>query len=101
MPTHHPRPDPPPSPRLATVRHFWRIFRLLALLAIAIAAIAVALVARGDPTPMRHIHMLIATALGIGLTVLVGTGLMTLVFISNSSGHDRAAAGTHQENDKE
>lgn len=95
-----PQPDPLPSPRYSTVRRFWRIFRLLALLAIVIAAIAVALVARGDPTPMRHVHMLIATALGIGLTVLVGTGLMTLVFISNSSGHDEAAS-RNQESDKE
>jgi FtsH-binding integral membrane protein len=97
-----PQPDPIPSPRQSMMRRFWRIFRLLALLSIVIAAIAVVLVARGDPTPLRHIHMLIATALGIGLTVLVGTGLMTLVFISNSSGHDEAAAArTREENNKE
>jgi hypothetical protein len=78
------------------MRHFWRIFRLLALLSILIAGIAVVLVARGDPTV--HIHMLIATALGIGLTVLLGTGLMTLVFISSSSGHDEQVTHFHQEN---
>jgi len=101
-----PEPDPLPSPRHSTIHRFWRVFRLLALLAIVIAAIAVVLVARGDPAPMRHVHMLIATALGIGLTVLVGTALMTLVFISNSSGHDDAASRTQQarpeqESDKE
>src|SRR3954447_8743052 len=69
-----PQPDPTPSPRHLIVRRFWRIFRLLALLSIVIAAIAVILVAHGDPT--LHVHMLIATALGIGLIVLVGTGLM-------------------------
>jgi hypothetical protein len=78
------------------MRRFWRIFRLLALLSILIAGIAVVLVARGDPTV--HIHMLIATALGIGLTVLLGTGLMTLVFISSSSGHDEQVTHFHQEN---
>lgn len=93
-----PQPDPIPSPRHATMRRFWRIFRLLAVLSIVIAAIAVILVAQGDPT--IHVHMLIATALGIGLTVLVGTGLMTLVFISNSSGHDQAAARSAEEQDK-
>ena len=93
-----PQSDPIPSPRHSMMRRFWRIFRLLALLSIVIAAIAVVLVARGDPTV--HVHMLIATALGIGLTVLVGTGLMTLVFISNSSGHDEAAARGAEENDK-
>jgi hypothetical protein len=78
------------------MRRFWRIFRLLALLSILIAGMAVVLVARGDPTV--HIHMLIATALGIGLTVLLGTGLMTLVFISSSSGHDEQVTHFHQEN---
>lgn len=78
------------------MRRFWRIFRLLAVLSILIAAIAVVLVARGDPTV--HVHMLIATALGIGLTVLLGTGLMTLVFVSSSSGHDEQVTHFHQEN---
>jgi RsiW-degrading membrane proteinase PrsW (M82 family) len=93
-----PHSDPIPSPRLSTIRRFWRIFRLLLLLSIAIAAIAVVLVARGDNT--SHINMLIATALGTGFTVLVGTGLMTLVFLSASSGHDEAASHFHEENDK-
>jgi len=90
MPETGPRPDPVPRSRYSVARRFWRIFRLLALLAIAIAALAVVLVARGDPAV--HVNMLIATALGIGLTVLVGTGLMTLVFLSSSSGHDQEAA---------
>jgi hypothetical protein len=45
--------------------------------------------------------MMIATALGIGLTVLVGTGLMTLLFISNASGHDEAASRARQDKDQE
>jgi uncharacterized BrkB/YihY/UPF0761 family membrane protein len=85
-----PHPDPLPSPRHSMRRRFWRIFRLLALLSIMIAALAVLLVARGDST--LHIHMLIATALGVGLTVLLGTGLMTLTFLSSSSGHDEQVA---------
>ena len=86
MPEH----DPVPSPRHSLMRRFWRIFRLLALLSIVIAAIAVVLVIKGAGEV--HASLIIATALGIGLTVLVGTGLMTLVFLSNSSGHDDAAA---------
>ncbi len=93
-----PQPDPIPSPRHSMMRRFWRIFRLLALLSIVIAALAVYLVARGDPT--LHVHMLVATALGIGLTVLLGTGLMTLVFLSSSSGHDESAT-TRNRKDKE
>jgi hypothetical protein len=94
-----PQPDPLPSPRYSTIRRFWRIFRLLALLSIVIAAIAVVLVARGDSSV--HAHMLIATALGIGMTVLVGTGLMTLVFLSSSSGHDHLASQSPQKKDQE
>jgi hypothetical protein len=86
-----PRPDPVPSPSAAAKRRFWRLFGLLALLSAVIAAIAVLLVARGDPT--LHIHMLIATALGVGLTVLLGTGLMTLVFLSSATGHDDQVRG--------
>lgn len=82
------------------LRRFWRIFRLLALLAIVIAAVAVLLVARGDPTV--HVHMLIATALGIGLTVLLGTGLMSLVFLSSRSGHDeKATPHIHEDSEDE
>ena len=82
------------------MKRFWRIFRLLALLSIVIAAIAVVLVARGDPA--THVHMLVATALGVGLTVLLGTGLMTLVFLSSASGHDeKAAPHIHQESNEE
>lgn len=34
------------------------------------------------------IHMQIATILGVFFTIMVGTGLMALVFLSNRSGHD-------------
>ena len=85
-----PTPDPVPSPPGSLRRRFWRIFRLMLLLAIVVAVIAMILVARGDPT--LHVNMLVATGLGIFLTVLLGTSLMTLVFISADSGHDEAAA---------
>jgi len=95
-----PAHDPLPSPRQSMKRRFWRIFRLLVLLSIVIAAIAVVLVSAGDAS--FHINMMIATALGVGFTVLLGTSLMTLVFLSADSGHDeQAAAKPHQENGKE
>jgi uncharacterized membrane protein len=86
-------PHPPLAPLKA---RFLRIMRWAALFSLAIAAIAVLLVARGDEAV--HIHMLIATALGVGLSVLLGTALMTLVFLSNRYGHDRDAAD-HQDKD--
>ena len=93
-----PRPDPIPTPRQSMLLRFRRIMRLLALLSIVIAAIAVIIVARDDDTV--HVHMLIATALGVGLTVLLGTGLMALTFLSSSSGHDEEAT-RREESDKE
>ncbi|MEO6199225.1 MAG: hypothetical protein ABIO68_04740 [Sphingomicrobium sp.] len=85
-----PRPDPVPNAQLPIMRRFWRIFRLLSLFAVLVAAIAVILVSRGEKDV--HIHMLIATALGAGLVVMVGAALMSLVFLSASSGHDSEAA---------
>ena len=57
----------------------------------AVVAVLLALIwlkSFGDPVPL---HMQIATILGVGLTVLVGTGLMGLVFLSSRSGHDEQA----------
>ena len=85
-----PRPDPIPSARALILRRFTHAMKWMALLSVVVAAIAVLLVARGDSG--THIHMLIATALGVGLTVLMGTGLMVLSFLSASSGHDEHAS---------
>jgi len=84
-----PRPDPIPTPRASALRRFARIMRLMALLSIACAAVAVWAVARDDSE--LHINMLIATALGVGLTVLLGTALISLAYLSNASGHDEQA----------
>lgn len=83
----HTDPVPPIGP--LKIR-FIRVMRRAALFSVAIAALAVVLVARGDSE--LHIHMLIATALGVGVSVLLGAALMTLIFLSNSSGFDADAA---------
>ena len=79
------------------LRRFRRIMKWMALFSIAVAAIAVLLVARGDNG--THIHMMIATALGAGLSVLLAGALMSLVFLSSSSGHDDEA-NRFEEEDK-
>jgi len=82
------------------MQRFLKVFRLLALLSIVIAVIAVLLVTRGEGEV--HASLIIATALGVGLTVLLGTGLMALMFISSDSGHDDAAGGSaHDKDDDE
>lgn len=80
------------------LRRFRRIMKWMALFAITVAAIAVLLVARGPEG--FHIHMMIATALGAGLSVLLAGALMSLVFLSNSSGHDDEANRFEEEQEK-
>ena len=87
-----------PAPARSIRQRFVRIMRVAAAFSIVIAGLAVALVARGQSEV--HVHMLIATALGIGLTVLLGTALMTLIFLSNSSGHDAKAGAPPSERDE-
>lgn len=75
---------PPGSP------DHWARFRRLVGLMTVIAVIAVVgslywLKALG--TPMRP-HMIIATSLGIGFSVILAGVLMALVFVSNASGID-------------
>ena len=61
----------------------------MTLVSIASAGGAVWLVARDEPEV--HLHMMIATGLGVGLTVLLGTALISLAYLSSSSGHDEQA----------
>ena len=70
--------------------------RLLAVFALVVAAIATLLVGRGQPG--FHVHMLIATFVGMGLAVFIGGALMLLIFYSAASGHDDLAARHDPEN---
>ena len=93
-----PAPDPLPTPRKSAILRFRRIMARMAIVSLLAAAVSVALVAWGDPG--LHIHMLIATGLGVFLTVLLGTALMSLAFLSASSGHDSEAAQSHKKDDR-
>lgn len=81
-----PHPDPLPNRRLSMLWHLRRVVKGMAMITIAVAAIAVLLGILG--TGGVPIHLLIATALGIGLTVLLGTALMIITFLNSSSGHN-------------
>jgi len=61
-------------------------------LAAFLAVLAALLYLKLTGTPMP-IHVVIATSAGVGLSVLLGTALMGLVFLSDSGGHDEAASG--------
>ncbi len=74
------------------------MMKWMALAAVVTALLSIVyLKSFGDPVP---IHMVIATLAGVGLTVLVGTGLMGLVFLSNRSGHDEGAGGGERNDDE-
>jgi RsiW-degrading membrane proteinase PrsW (M82 family) len=91
-----PRHDPIPgksggdSGRAAAAwQRYWATMRWMALLAVVTVLLALIYLKRsGEPLPLS---MVIATIAGVGLTVLVGTGLMGLLFVSNRSGHDDEA----------
>ena len=64
--------------------------RWMVLLSVVTVLLALIYLKRsGEPVP---IQMVIATVAGVGLTMLVGTGLMGLLFVSNRSGHDDEAS---------
>lgn len=65
-----------------------RIMGLIALVAVVTIAVALTWLASGEE-PVS-IHFYIATALGIGATMLLTGALMGLVFLSNGTGHDDA-----------
>ena len=91
-----PRPDPTPrhdsraQASASLTDKLKRALRLLAGFALIIGTIAALLVARGQAG--FHIHMLIATFVGMGLAVFIGGALMLLIFYSAASGHDEIAA---------
>ena len=79
------------------LRRFRRIMKWMALFSMAVAAIGALLGARGNSG--IHIHMMIATSLGAGLSVLLAGALMSLVFLGSSSGHDDEANRFEEEQD--
>ncbi|MBV7265577.1 hypothetical protein [Erythrobacter ani] len=75
-----------------TAAHAWaqyrRVMRLLLLVTIATVVVAVGLLFAFNGA--ISVHFYIAAALGIAFTMLLGGGLMGLVFLSNGTGHDES-----------
>ena len=86
------RPPPSPLDEPRNSAHAWRRYRRLmagmGLLTVAVIAIALCvLYALGA---LVTIHVVIATILGIGVTMMLMAALMGLVFLSSGTGHDEA-----------
>lgn len=90
MSRHDPLPSETEPPALDWER-YRKMMKWMAIAAAIAAAIAVAwLKATSESMPWQ---MVLATIAGVGLSVLLGTALMGLVFASDRSGHDEAASG--------
>lgn len=98
MPRHDPIPAAPPADREAAAAAWKRYKALMTWMALAsvIAAALALLWLQQTGTEMR-LHLVIATIAGVGFSVLVGTALMGLVFLSNRSGHDEDAGRRHDD----
>jgi hypothetical protein len=81
--------DSSPDRQRTAAQHWRRYRRLMAwmfLFSLSVLALAVVWLVRTG-TPM-HLHFLIAMGLGIVLSLMLGTGLMGLVFVSSRTGID-------------
>jgi predicted anti-sigma-YlaC factor YlaD len=70
----------------ARYRRLMRWMAWSSLVAVVLGLIGLRLIVGDGLT----IHMMIATAVGVGGSVLLGAALMGLVFLSSGSGHDEA-----------
>ena len=84
----------PPSPLddPTNAAHAWaryrRLMRLMALLTLVTVILVLAvLYAQNGPI---SVHFYIATALAVGLPILLTSALMGLVFLSSATGHDES-----------
>jgi hypothetical protein len=86
MPRHDHLPD------VARAQAWRRYKALMSWMALAaIVAVVLALIYLWVAGVSFSIHVAIATAAGVGLSVLLGTALMGLVYFSSHSGHDEGA----------
>ena len=84
-----PRHDPTPPSREQAILAWARYKALMSWMALAaIVAVLLAIAYLYFSGVDLRLHMVIATAAGVGLSVLLGTGLMGLVYFSSHSGHD-------------
>jgi len=89
-----PRPDPTPRQTERSAQAWARYRSLMKWMAVAaLVAVLLALIYLKSSVGPVPLPMLIATIAGVGFSVLLGTALMGLVFLSNASGHDDEASG--------
>jgi hypothetical protein len=87
-----PRHSPLDEPR--TSAHAWgrykRLMRGMALLTLGVIVLALGILYLLGA--LVSVHFVVATVLGIGLTMMLMAALMGLVFLSSGTGHDESVA---------
>lgn len=88
--------DDPQQSGIAWAR-YWQLMRWMGVLTVICVAIALGIMyfLHG----MVSIHMYIATAAAVGLSLLLTAALMGLVFMSSTSGHDDSVKNSLKEDD--
>lgn len=79
--------DDPENARFAWAR-YWQIMRWMAMFSTAV--VGVVLYVLYLQIGLVSIHLFIASALGVWLTIMLMAALMGLVFLSSGTGHDES-----------
>ena len=95
-PPRHSKLDEPHASAHAWAR-YKRLLRGMALFTLLVIAIALGVLY--GLGALVSIHFVIATVLGIGLTMMLMAALMGLVFLSSGTGHDEAVSDLLNEDD--
>lgn len=69
---------------------FWRLIAYLAVAGVAMVAAALYYLSLYGPLTLT---LVLATSVGVFISILLGGGLMAAGFLSSNSGHDELAAG--------
>lgn len=78
----------------ATAAHAWARYKRLMrfMMTITTLMVGAAFVALYRENGLTSAHLYVATAIGIGFSMLLMSALMGLVFLSSGTGHDAAVA---------
>lgn len=79
--------DDPENARFAWAR-YWQIMRWMALFSTAVVGVVLYILYL--QIGIVSIHLFIASALGVWLTIMLMAALMGLVFLSSGTGHDES-----------
>lgn len=95
MATKSPLEDP------MSAAHAWARYRRLMrfMMTLTFLMVGAACVAIYRESGMASAHLYVATALGIGFSMLLMSALMGLVFLSSTSGHDEAVVDQTQDDE--